>query len=75
MTHETQRDAEIVFVVEQAAEGGFNARAIGESIFTQGESIEQIREAIREAVVCHFGDHALPKVIRLRIIQEEIVRL
>jgi hypothetical protein len=75
MSREVPPASEIVFEIEQAAEGGFNARAIGESIFTQGESIEQIREAIREAVACHFGDHALPKVIRLRIIQEEILRL
>jgi hypothetical protein len=75
MTHETQRDAELVFVVEQAAEGGFVARAIGTSIFTQADSLEQLRDAVREAVACHFGEGLGPRSIRLRIMREEILRM
>ena len=75
MTHEAQRDAEIVFVVEQAAEGGFVARAIDASIFTQADSLEQLRDAVREAVACHFGEGLGPRSIRLRIIREEILRI
>jgi predicted RNase H-like HicB family nuclease len=74
MTSERKSDSEIVFEVEQAAEGGFVAQAVGQSIFTQGASIEQIREAVREAVACHFDAGAVPSVIRLRIVLEEVLR-
>ena len=75
MTHETKRDAEIVFVVEQAAEGGLVARAIGVSIFTQADSLEQLRDAVRDAVACHFGDASMPSVIRLRFAWDETLRM
>jgi len=48
--------AEIVFHVEETAEGGFIARALGESIFTEGNDLEELRSAIEDAVRCHFGD-------------------
>lgn len=57
---------EIIFVVEQDPEGGLNARALGVSIFTQGDTIEALRENVRDAVRCHFPDEATrPNVIRL----------
>ena len=45
---------EIIFLVEQDIEGGYIAKALGESIFTQGETIEELRANIRDAVDCHF---------------------
>jgi predicted RNase H-like HicB family nuclease len=39
---------EIIFVVEESLEGGFEARALGESIFTQGDTIEEIMANLRE---------------------------
>ncbi len=45
---------EIIFLIEEAVEGGYNARALGESIFTQGETLEEIKVNIEEAVDCHF---------------------
>jgi hypothetical protein len=74
MTSEGKSDSEIVFEVVQAAEGGFVARAVGQSIFTQGGSIEEVREAVREAVACHLNEEAVPRVIRLRIVLEEVLR-
>ena len=57
---------EIIFLVEDDAEGGYVARAIGESIFTQADSIEELREFVRDAVYCHYPDVATrPKLIRL----------
>jgi dephospho-CoA kinase len=47
---------EIIFVVEEAPEGGFTARALGESVFTEAENIEQLHGQTREAVKSHFGD-------------------
>ena len=64
---------EIFFLVEEAIEGGYNARALGESIFTQGETLEELKNNIREAVQCHFDDENLPKIIRLHVVREEII--
>ena len=65
--------AEIVFVVEEAPEGGVTARALGESIFTEGDSVEDLRQNIREAVRCHFAPEMAPRVIRLHWIKEELL--
>jgi hypothetical protein len=56
---------EIFFVVEEAIEGGFNARAIGESIFTQGDTLDEIKANVHDAVQCHFDDEQpVPKLFR-----------
>lgn len=47
---------EIVLFVEESDEGGFIARALGESIFTQADSLDALRNEVRDAVRCHFGD-------------------
>ncbi len=65
--------SEIIFLVEEADEGGYTARAVNESIFTEGESLDDIRRNIREAVECHFADGKSPKLIRLHIVREEIL--
>jgi hypothetical protein len=54
---------EIIFVVEDAVEGGFNARALGVSIFTQADSLEELRANVREAVECFYGDEAVSKIV------------
>lgn len=64
---------EIFFLVEDAIEGGYNARAIGESIFTEGDSLDELRTNIREAVLCHFDEGKAPKIIRLHFVKEEIL--
>lgn len=66
--------SEIVFVVEEDAEGGFTARALGESIFTQAEDMAGLREMVRDAVRCHFPDAgARPKMIRLHFVSDEVI--
>ena len=47
---------EIIFLVEEALEGGFTAKAIGESIFTEGDTMDEIKVNIKEAVECHFDE-------------------
>ena len=47
---------EIILLVEEAPEGGVTARALGESIFTEADSMEDLRQQIRDAVACHFED-------------------
>jgi hypothetical protein len=66
-------DGEIIFSVEEAPEGGYIARARGASIFTEADSLEALREAVRDAVRCHFDDSDRPKVIRLHFVREEII--
>ncbi len=57
--------SEILFIVEQAPEGGYIARALGESIFTEADTKAALRLAVRDAVHCHFDEGSSPKVVRL----------
>jgi predicted RNase H-like HicB family nuclease len=66
---------EIIFLIEEATEGGFTAKALGESIFTEGETLEEVKVNIREAVECHFEETELPKLIRLHIVKDELITL
>jgi hypothetical protein len=50
--------SELMFLVEDAPEGGYTARALGESIFTEADTLDELRENIRDAVKCHFGNPA-----------------
>ena len=66
--------SEIVFLVEQAAEGGFTAQALGEDIFTQAETLDGLREQIRDAVRCHFPqEQTRPRLIRLHYVHDEVI--
>ena len=65
------RAKEIVFEVTEAPEGGYDARALGHSIFTQGDDWDDLKFMVRDAVLCHFdGEHA-PKVFRLQLVPDE----
>jgi hypothetical protein len=66
-------EKEIIFLVEEAPEGGYTARALGHSVFTEGESLEDIKNAVRDAVRCHFEEGNLPRVIRLHIVKDEVI--
>lgn len=64
---------EIVFLVEESDEGGFVARALGEPIFTQADSMEALRDEVPDAVRCHFGENGRPSVIRLHYVRDEVL--
>ena len=64
---------EIIFVVEEAPEGGYTARALGYSIFTEADTWQELKEAAQEAVRCHFEEGQQPRVIRLHVVKEEVV--
>ena len=66
-------DKEIIFLVEESIEGGYEAKALGYPIFTEAENLEQLRSSIRDAVLCHFGDKEIPHVIRMHIVKEEVI--
>jgi hypothetical protein len=55
---------EIFFIVEESPEGGYEAKALGYSIFTEGDTIEDIKQNIKDAISCHFEDNA-PKIVRM----------
>jgi hypothetical protein len=62
----------IIFVVEEAPEGGFTARALGASIFAEADDMESLHDQIRDAVRCHFDEGKTPKVVRLHFVREEV---
>lgn len=65
---------EIIFLIEDDPEVGYTAKALGESIFTQADNIELIRERVRDAVQCHFLDERVrPRLIRLHIVDDEVI--
>ncbi len=65
--------SEVVFLVEDAAEGGFTARALGASIFTEADTPDELRANLRDAVRCHFDEGQAPAVIRLHYVRDEVL--
>lgn len=63
----------LIFLVEEAPEGGYTARALGEAIFTDADTLDEVQQQVRDAVTCHFDDNARPKVIRLHFVREEVI--
>ena len=64
---------EMIFMVENAPEGGYIAKALGASIFTEAENLEDLRQQVRDAVKCHFEEGQGPRVIRLHFVHEEVI--
>jgi hypothetical protein len=68
---------EIIFEVrEDEADGGFIAAALGHDIFTEAETLAELRTNVRDAVQCHFGDGLpgpVPRVIRLHFVRDEVL--
>ena len=65
---------EIIFLIEEDPDGGYNAQGLGYSIFTQGETVEELKENILSALKCHFDDEEdIPKIIRLHFVKEEVL--
>jgi len=65
--------AEIVFLVEEAPEGGFTAKALGYSIFTEADTWNELKTSIQDAVTCHFEEGQKPRVVRLHYLREELI--
>jgi hypothetical protein len=66
---------ELIFTVDDAPEGGYVARALGHSIFTEADDMTSLYRQIRDAVYCHFADETAPRVIRLHFVREEVIAL
>ena len=65
--------SELIFLVEDAPEGGYTARALGQAIFTEADDLPSLKEQIRDAVHCHFDEGRKPPMIRLHFVREEVM--
>ncbi len=66
-------NTEIIFMVEDDIEGGYNATALGQNIFTQADSIDELKVMIKDAIICHFeNENERPKAIRLHYVKDEV---
>lgn len=65
---------EIIFLIEETSEGGYTARVLGQSIFTEADDLENLRQQICGAVHCHFDEGETPEVIRMHFVREEVIR-
>jgi hypothetical protein len=66
-------DTEIIFSVQESPDGGFEARALGHPLFTQADSMDELKVMVRDAVRCHFESGEVPPVIRLHIVKDEVI--
>ena len=66
-------DKEIIFLIEESVEGGYEAKALGYSIYTEGETLEKVKESIKDAVRCHFGNKTMPSMIRFHLVKDELM--
>ena len=64
---------ELIFVVEEAPEGGYTARALDAPIFTEADTLDDLPNQVRDAVRCHFDEGQAPSVIRLHFVREEVI--
>jgi hypothetical protein len=66
-------ESEIVFSLQESPEGGYEARPLGYSIFTQADTMDELKRKVREAVHCHFDQGEAPSVIRLHTVKDEVI--
>jgi hypothetical protein len=66
---------ELIFVIEEAPEGGFTARALGAAIFTEADDWESLHDQVRDAVRCHYEEAEQPSVLRLHFVRDEVIAL
>lgn len=64
---------EIIFIVDESPEGGFEARALDHSIFTDGDDLDTLQANVKDAVATHFEAADMPKVIRLHMVKEIVI--
>lgn len=67
--------SEIIFIVENSDEGGYTAKSLGYSIHTEGETLDELRENVKDAVKCHFDEKEIPHIVRLHIVKDEVIAI
>jgi hypothetical protein len=73
MSHGDEGVDEVMFVVTEDPEGGYVARSLGAAIVTEADTVEALRERVRDAVRCHFERDGMPRLIRLHFVRDEIL--
>ncbi|MBZ0169397.1 hypothetical protein MELA_00677 [Candidatus Methylomirabilis lanthanidiphila] len=66
-------DKEIIFLVEESSEGGYQARALGYPIFTEADTFEELKGMVQDAVRCHFEEAERPSLICLHLVKDEVI--
>lgn len=67
--------SEVIFLITESEEGGYLAKCLTESIFTEGNDMAELKENIREAVLVHYDEDALPKIVRLHFVKDEVLAI
>jgi hypothetical protein len=67
------REKEIIFIVEESPEGGYEAHSLGHSIYTQADNYEELKTMVHDAVSCHFDEEERPRIIRLHQVKDELI--
>ena len=67
--------SEIIFTVENSDEGGYTAKSLGYSIYTEAETLDELKENVKDAVKCHFDEKEIPRIVRLHIVKDEVIAI
>jgi len=67
--------SEIIFIVESSDEGGYTAKSLGYSIYTEAETLDELKENVKDAVKCHFDPEEVPRIVRLHIVKDEVIAI
>ncbi len=67
--------SEIIFIVEDSDQGGYTAKSLGCSIYTEGETLDELKQNIKDVVKCHFDAKEIPRIIRLHIVKDEVIAI
>ena len=62
--------SEIIFIVENSDDGGYTAKSLGYSIYTEGETLDELKENVKDAIKCHFDVEEIPHIVRLHIVKD-----
>ena len=64
---------EIIFTVTESLDGGYEANAVGHSIYTQCDDYDDLSDTLRDAVKCHFDEKNIPDLIRIYMVRDEVI--
>ena len=67
------KETEVIFVIEESNQGGYEARALNYSIFTEADDLESLKSNIIDSVKCHFEEAEVPSVVRLHFVRDELI--
>ncbi len=66
-------ETEIIFSVQESPEGGYEARALGYPIYTQADTLDELKTMMQDAVRCHFEPQDAPRLIRVHLVKDEVI--